>query len=206
MAHFEGAEGFGGRTDDKFRGDVCFVPVADKLANGGVGHGVVADACPADVGNLIGIRALVQTVTEVLDKLRGHRVISVGHGVAPEGYPDKYARTPVRPHPVKRLVLPLHQDVPDAVEIVGGYAEIPDAGVRHGAHGAPGVAGHIADHRRLDGNAGPPAHLCGHFEKAQQFFGAAEAGQLVEVHGVERDLAGFHGFKKPLPRILAQPP
>ena len=88
------------------------------------------------------------------------------------------------------------QDVADAVEVVRRDGEILDARLGHGRDRAPGVAGHVADHGRVDRHARALAELRGVAEQPQQFLRPAEPGEFVQVHAVERDLAALDGVEE----------
>ncbi len=196
MARLERAEGLARRGDDEPRPRVGRVPLLDEVADRRVGNRVVAVAAPADVRDVVGVAAPLQAVQELVDEPRRHRAVAVRHGVAPERDPDEDLGLAVRADPVERLVLPLAQNRADAVEVVGRDREVADARVRHGRDGSPRVAGHVADHGRVDRDAAPPPERTGEAEEAQQLLGPAQARELVEVHAVERDLPLGRGVEE----------
>gem|GEM_PF-4424708 len=110
--------------------------------------------------------------------------------------PDQHALVPRRANPPKRLVFPLHHDVSDPIEIIGGRGKIPDASLSHRGHAAPGVAGHIADHRGVQGRADLRAKLSCKTKQPDQFLRAAKTRERVEIHAIERDCAFSHCRKK----------
>ena len=118
------------------------------------------------------------------------------HRVAPERNPHQHLRLAIRSDPPKRLVLPLAQDRADAVEVIRRGVEVADARVRHRGDRAPRVAGHVADHHRINRSPGLFGELGGVAEEADQFLGAAQPGQLVQIHSAERHLAALHGVQK----------
>ena len=162
VAILERAERLAGGRDDELRPAVRHVPFLDEITDGRVGHGVVAlVAGPADVGDVVVEIAFLQRHAEVVNELGRHRPIDVRHRITKERHPNEHLAVAVRADPPEGLALPLRHRIADPAAFVridaGG--KIPDARLGHRRDRAPGVARHVADHRRCHRHARAFAEL-----------------------------------------------
>ena len=189
-----------GRGDDDLGRFDLLVPAPHDVRQLRIGGAVVAADGVADLDHLVRIALVFELAAVFEDRLLAVGaetavVEAVEPGIAPSGHPEEDFFLGRRGRPVEGLVAPGLEGAADAVpaivqvgHVVGTAGEIAHAGLGQGRDKAPGIAGDVREHGRVDGQAVLPGQPPGVGRRFEQLVGRARSGQDVGQEPLEADL------------------
>src|ERR1700744_582548 len=183
-----------GRRDRETRPLVLGIPVANKIADLRIGRGVVSMARPANVGDVVRVDHFVEAVLISSHPLLVELLRDVRERVTSPWNPHQNLFAARGRNPPERPILPGLHKCANAIEEVRRAGKIAYACLRHRSYRSPRVSGHVAHHGGIDFDAALLTELRSVLEESQQFFGAAESGELIRIRSLRRDLTLANGL------------